>query len=127
MLVACSTRRYIVAWVGPKRAARGTGRGTGLSTASFDVVVAALLLLHDEEERKSRTTGHGMRIDESGERKKKTKKRKGKRGGFMRGDFYGIRTSLFVLVDIVPAILVATNLGHNAVLISLIANNRIAA
>lgn len=61
-----------------------------------------------------------MRIDES-------KKEKGKKGGFMRGDFYGIRTSLFVLVDIVPAILVATNLGHNAVLISLIANNRIAA
>ncbi|KAL2734032.1 hypothetical protein V1478_003730 [Vespula squamosa] len=64
VLVACSTRRYIVAWVGPKRAARGTGRGTGLSTASFHVVVALLLVLHDEEERKRRTTGHGMRIDE---------------------------------------------------------------
>ncbi|KAL2721804.1 hypothetical protein V1477_020624 [Vespula maculifrons] len=76
VLVACSTRRYIVAWVGPKRAARGTGRGTGLSTASFHVVVAPLLVLHDEEERKRRTTGHGMRIDES-------KKEKGKKGDFI--------------------------------------------
>ncbi|XP_043666568.1 uncharacterized protein LOC122628378 [Vespula pensylvanica] len=76
VLVACSTRRYIVAWVGPKRAARGTGRGTGLSTASFHVVVAPLLVLHDEEERKRRTTGHGMRIDES-------KKEKGKKRDFI--------------------------------------------
>ncbi|KAF7402543.1 hypothetical protein HZH66_004810 [Vespula vulgaris] len=70
------TFEYIVAWVGPKRAARGTGRGTGLSTASFHVVVAPLLVLHDEEERKRRTTGHGMRIDES-------KKEKGKKGDFI--------------------------------------------